>query len=291
LGGLVSFAITLPMVKFFGGGASGWQRSFLVFGAIGTALLLVCFAGTKERVVQVSRQEPRVSVKNGIAALFRNKYWMLLAGIIFALFMTIGLFGSNIYYCRYILHNVDLFGPLMTAYQVSTLVGMILAGSLMSRLGKRNAALWGTGVVIIGQAMMFVAPHSFAVVLAGTILKGLGSAPLFGTLFAMVADTIEYGEWKYRVRTEGLTFGVMALISKISVGLGNALVGFILGRSGYQAGAVSQAASAVFAIKAMFLHLPLMLTVIIGLILWVYGLDKQYPSIVAELRARRSSTE
>lgn len=291
LGGLATFAITLPLVKFFGGGAHGWQRSFMVFGATGTILLLVCFAGTKERIVESARHSAKISVKAGLVALVRNKYWLLLAGILFCLFLFIGFFGANLYYCRYILGNVELFGPLMTAFQISVLVGMVSVGPLLKRLGKRKAALWGTCVLIVGQAMMFTAPQSFRLVLAATILKGLGCAPLFGTLYAMVADTIEYGEWKHGVRNEGLTFGVMALVTRVSVGLGNAAVGFILGLSGYQAGAASQPSSAFLAIKAMFLHLPLLFVVIIGLILWIYKLDQHYPSIVEELRARRPSAQ
>ncbi len=290
LGGLASFAITLPMVKFFGGGASGWQRSFMVFGAIGTILLLVCFAGTKERIAPTPNRA-QMSVKTGLLALVRNKYWLLLAAILFSLFLFIGFFGANLYYCRYILGNVELFGPMMTAFQVGVLVGMVSVGPLLKRLGKRNAALWGTVVLIVGQAMMFAAPQNFRWVMAGTILKAFGCAPLFGTLYAMVADTIEYGEWKHGVRNEGLTFGVMALVTRVSVGLGNAAVGFILGLSGYQAGAASQPSSALFAIKAMFLHLPLLFVVIIGIILWTYKLDKQYPLIVEELRARRPNLQ
>jgi len=205
--------------------------------------------------------------------------------------VVIGLFGSNIYYCRYFLHNVELFGPLMTAFQIATLAGMILVGPLLKRFGKRNAALCGAVIVVVGQVLMYTAPNSLMIVLIGTILKGFGFAPVFGTLFAMVADSIEYGEWKSGVRNEGLTYGVMALATRISVGLGNSMVGFILGANGYQAGADTQPESALFAMKAMFLHIPLGLALIIGFILFIYQLDKQYPSIIADLKARRSNLQ
>jgi glycoside/pentoside/hexuronide:cation symporter, GPH family len=39
-------------------------------------------------------------------------------------------------------------------------------------------------------------------------------------MFAMVADTVEYGEWKAGMRTEGLAYGTVALAAKVSVGLG-----------------------------------------------------------------------
>jgi glycoside/pentoside/hexuronide:cation symporter, GPH family len=289
LGGLISYAITLPLAKFFGGGALGWNRSFIVFGVVAVVLFLVCFFGTKERVEPVSQGRAQVPVKVAITTLLRNKYWILMAALGFALFMMLGLIGSNLYYCRYILHNVDLFGPLMTMFQIAVIAGMVSVGPVVKRLGKRQTALLGTGLAIVGQGLMFLAPANFTIVAIGTVIKGLGFSPLAGTMFAMVADTIEYGEWKHGVRTEGLTFGAVALATKISVGLGGAAVGWILSLGGYVAGAAEQSASTLFAIKTMFLHLPFLMFVIMGLILWIYNLDKKYPMIVAELASRRAA--
>ena len=68
-GGLVSFAITLPLVKYFGGGAIGWNRSFICFGVVGTLFLFWCFAGTKERITPVLSQESKVPVRLAMAAV------------------------------------------------------------------------------------------------------------------------------------------------------------------------------------------------------------------------------
>jgi len=196
--------------------------------------------------------------------------------------------GANIYYCRYVLGRVGLFGPLMTVYQFSIIVGMLMVGPMLKRFGKRNSALCGMGISAAGLGLIYLAPYNFTIVLTGTIIRGIGSAPLVGTLFAMVADTIEYGEWKFGLRTEGLAYGAIALATKVSIGIGNAFVGFLLGRSGYVAGNPIQSASALLAIKSMFLHIPLLLTITMGLILWFYGLEKQYPIILADLERRRA---
>ncbi len=286
-GGMASFALTLPMVKLFGGGAQGWQRAFVIYGAVGTTLLFICFSGTKERVVPASQQTAKVSTRQSIAALFGNKYWVLMACLAVALFVMLGFLGSDIYYCRYVLGNVELFGPLMTVFQLSILVGMLMIGPILKRFGKRRSALGGLAIAVLGLSLIFVSPGSYTVVLIGSVIRGLGYAPLVGTMFAMVADTIEYGEWKFGIRTEGLTFGGIALATK-AIGLGNAAIGFILGRTGYVAGAVTQSASALRAIKLMFLQIPLVLTLIIALIIWLNGLDKQYPTIRAELDRRRA---
>lgn len=290
-GGMVSFAITMPLVGFFGGGAHGWQMAFVVFGAVATALLLVCFFATKERVTPSAQagHHEHVPMKKAAASLLGNKYWLMLAGMLFTLFLMIGFFGSNLYFCRYFLHNVGRFGPLMTCYQIVLIGGMFVTGPLTRKFGKRNLALAGLAVSILGQLVIFADPTSYAIVLAGTVIKAAGSSPLVGVLFAMVADSIEYGDWKFGVRVEGLAYGTIALAAKISVGLGNVLVGWILGLSGYVNGAATQTASVLFAIKAMFIHIPLAFLLVAGVLLWFYKLDQQYASIMADLKQRRNA--
>ena len=285
-GMMTCFAITLPLVQFFGGGAQGWQRAFIVFGVVATTLLLVCFLGTKERLKpnRGSRAEAPVSVR--VRALLSNSCWLLLTIAMVALFLMFGLFGDNIYYCRYILRNVNLFGPLMTISQLALIAGIVFISPFLQKLGKRNTALAGIGVAIVGQAIMFVAPANFNVVVIGTTVKSLGCAPLVGTMFAMLADTVEYGEWKTGLRDEGLSFGALTLINKMSVGLGAVLLGWVLGISGYRVGLDAQSASVLFAVKLMFLHLPLVLLIVMGIALWMYNLDKEYPCLIEELRLR-----
>ena len=287
-GGLVSFAITLPLVAVLGGGAHGWQSAFIIFGATATILLLVCFFFTKERVTSASAPKSHITAATAAASLLRNKYWLLLLGVVAIMFIMMGLFGDGPYYCRYFLGSVGRYSTLMTVYQGALVGGMLMASPLIKKMGKRSSALLGLGVSAAGQLLMFVFPCSYPLILTGTVIKALGFAPLVGTLFAMVADSIEYGEWKFNVRAEGLAFGTIALAAKISVGLGNVMVGWILGITGYKNGAELQSSSVLLGIKVMFLHMPLAVLIVAGFLIWIYKLDQQYPTIAAELRLRRN---
>ncbi len=62
------------------------------------------------------------------------------------------------------------------------------------------------------------------------------------TMWAMVSDTIDYGEWKTGYRTEGLVNSACSFGYKIGNGIGSALLGWILELGGYvgQAAAQSQ---------------------------------------------------
>jgi GPH family glycoside/pentoside/hexuronide:cation symporter len=287
---IFSFMITLPLVAAMGGGAAGWQRAFICFGALATVLMLVCFRFTKERIKPV-RTQAAVPVKVGLKAMATNGYMILIMLLGVCLFITLGLYGANVYFCRYFLHDAERLGPLMTIQIAAQIAGMAVVGPIIKKFGKRNSTMAGLAISILGQLIMYIAPTSYLIVSIGTVVKGLGAAPMVGTMFAMVADTIDYGEWRSGFRTDGLTFGCFALMFKMSAGFGGAITGWVLGLGGYVAGAATQPASAMAAIRVLFLHIPLALYIVAGLIMWAYGLDGKYKKIHAELAVRRAAAQ
>ncbi len=136
---------------------------------------------------------------------------------------------------------------------------------------------------------MCLAPSNVVVVLSGILIRALGSTPIVGCLFALAADTIEYGEWKSGVGTEGLVVSAASLGSRLGQRFAAVLVGWLLGWTGYIGGAAMQTAGALTGIKAVFLWVPIPMMIIQLLLLWIYRLDKQYPEIVAELKQRRAT--
>lgn len=279
---------TLPLVQALGGGSQGWRITFMILGALSTVFFLVCFFFTKERVKPSSDQpEHQVPVKEGFKALFRNKYWFILSLMVVFTFMNQGaILGTNVYYAKYLLGDANYIGVLTLATFLPVGLLMLVLAPIIKRIGKRNAAIAGSVVLIAGQLVTMVSPENISIVLAGTVLKGLGMGPLLGTLFAMLADTVEYGEWKSGIRTEGLVFSAAGLGTKIGTGLGTAVVGWVLAYGGYMGSADVQTASALNAIKFLSIYMPIGLAVIQIVILLFYKLDKEFPSILEDLHKR-----
>ncbi|MBN2910020.1 MFS transporter [Polycladomyces sp. WAk] len=75
--------------------------------------------------------------------------------------------------------------------------------------------------------------------------------------------------------------------TKVGTGLGSALIGWILALGGYVGGSATQTDSALLAIKALFIYIPLAIGVIQFVLLLFYKLDKEYPLIIQELHQRR----
>ena len=108
-------------------------------------------------------------------------------------------------------------------------------------------------------------------------------------MFAMVTNTIEYGEWKTGIRTEGLINSAASFGQKIGNGLSNVLMGAILAVGGYVGTAATQSASAISAIKVSYIYVPIILTAVQMVVLAFYHLDKEYNSILEDIKKRRIS--
>lgn len=107
---------------------------------------------------------------------------------------------------------------------------------------------------------------------------------LYSCLFAIVGDVVDYSEWKDGIREEGLTYSVTSFGQKIGTGLGTAALGWILAAGNYNGTAAVQPDSAIFAIKSLFLYLPLAITVVVLIIWYLFmGIDKVYPTVRKEL--------
>jgi len=108
-------------------------------------------------------------------------------------------------------------------------------------------------------------------------------------LFAMVADVVDYGEWKTNIRIDGLTYSATSFGMKVGTGLGSALVGWILAFGKYDGSAAVQSASAILSMKVLYIYLPIGLYILGFIALLFSNIDKIYPQVVIGLEERRQT--
>jgi GPH family glycoside/pentoside/hexuronide:cation symporter len=292
-GTLCVSVLTLPLVNSFGGGQKGWIISFVIFGIAASIMFFYTFASTKERVKPASQLQAKenVPLKIGLKALFTNKYWLIIVIFLVVTFINMGVQGGvTVYFAQYIMDNQDLVGTIAIAQNIPTLIMMLLvAAPAIKRFGKRNTAIIGAIMSVLGLLILLINSESVFILILSTIVKGAGGALIGGTMFALLADTIEYGEWKSGVRTEGLIYSAGSFGLKVGMGLGTAIVGWLLAWGGYIGGAAVQTDLAIFSIKFLFVGLPIILSIVQIFLLIMYKLDKMYPQIVKELQIRTST--
>lgn len=288
-GTLIITNLTLPLVQAFGNNASAWTKAFAVFGVLAVIIFLITFTGTKERVKpsEHTKQE-KIPFFKGIRLLFQNKYWIMITLTLVFIFIIYSLNGgAAVYYAKVVLKNPNLVGPMNLVASIVQIVAMFFTAFIIKKIGKRNMLILGAIIYGLGFAMFAFVGTSYIGIMIASGLKGVGNAGISSCMFAIVSDTIEYGEWKTGYRTEGLINSASSFGFKVGNGLGSAMLGWILALGGYAEKAVAQSASALTAINALFIYIPVLAAVLIVAIMCFYKLDKEYDGIVTDLKEGR----
>lgn len=292
IGSLIINSLTLPLVNSMGGSSNqkSWIIVSVIYGALAAVLFLVCFAKTKERVTVSMKRKEKIKFTVAFKTILKNSYWLMLVAAWVANALTLAFTGSvGTYYAKYILHNENIIGILNSAMLLPTLLCIGLVPALSRRYGKCKVAIWGSMLNLVGHLLMLLSPANTTWLIICSLLKGVGNGFRSGTIFAMVADTIEYGEWKTGIRIEGMLYSSTTFGSKIGYGIATAVALNAVGAAGYNGLAAVQPESALTAIRAMYLYVPIPFLVLIPVIYLFYKLDKVYPQIMADLNEREKT--
>lgn len=289
----------MAMVVKFSGAAEpymveaqkGWTAATIVVGVIIVVSALICVCGTKERTAaQVDNGEkPKDEVSAGVAlkSLFTNKYWLSMIFAMFVIFFIIVMYSAGaIFYCADVLGDYSLYTPVNNALSIAQFATMFFTPFFMKKFGKHMTYMIG----LVGMGLGFLgtgfAGTNVALLVVFNALKGVGLGAAGGMAFGMVADTLEYGEWKDGVKAVGMGNAAISAAQKLGLGIGQVVLGFILDAGGYDGSLAVQSDSAKNAISIIYNWLPVGLIVVTFFIMLTYKLDKELPKIQKELEER-----
>lgn len=292
----------MAMVVKFSGAAepymveaqSGWTMATIVVGIIIVVSALICVFGTKERTgAQTENGEaPKDDVPAGKAlkSLFTNRYWLSMIFAMFVIFFIIVMYSAGaIFYCSDVLGDYSLYTPVNNALSIAQFATMFLTPFFMKKFGKHMTYMVG----LVGMGLGFLgtgfAGTNIALLVVFNALKGIGLGAAGGMAFGMVADTLEYGEWKDGFKTVGMGNAAISAAQKLGLGIGQVVMGWILDFGGYEGAAAVQTDSAKAAISFMYNWLPVAMIVVTFIIMLTYKLDREMPKIQAELEERHKS--
>jgi GPH family glycoside/pentoside/hexuronide:cation symporter len=106
----------------------------------------------------------------------------------------------------------------------------------------------------------------------------------------MIADTADFSEWKFKVRTTGIVFSATTCSQKIGMGIGGAAAGFLLSGFGYVAG-VAQTSQANHGILLLVSVIPAIGFAVVAFLFRYYGLTEALcTTIRTDLSARRNQS-
>lgn len=294
VGRIISVTFTMPLVKMFGDDQSAWVKTMCIWVVIAMALLLFCFFRCKETVVVDPKKEEKRSIGKNLKALLTNKYFWCVLGLwsIQVIHMTI--VGTDLpYYCKYIFGNDTwMYSTLYFLETIVMILGAMACPFLIKKWGKRNTTLAGSILAVVSHTLILLNPQSFTWFFGITLIRSIGVSQLSATVFGMLGDVVEYGDWKNGYRQESLVFGGASLGFKVGTGITSAIMTGLMTWSGYisSTGAnVTQPESAITVIGNIYKFGPIIIWIAAILILLVYKLDKEYPQITKDLAEREQT--
>ena len=274
----------------------------LLMGGIGFAAFLFMINKITIRVDEYSVKTGEEGAKFNVISAFGNfiKNRPAVGATVAAMGMFLGMQSATtanaIMFATYF-KQAQLSGLVMLIGFLPMFIFMPFVKKLVNKFGKKEASTAGTIVSLIGGGIMMVFPMvpmnlALPVYMAGLLLFGLGMGVYTCVSWALMADAIDYSEWKFGKREEGTVYSLHSFFRKLAQGVGPSIVIALLGVLGYveELGTTGQTAEmahkACWLVAGLYLFSAVMMFVGIGLI---FNLDKKtLAKMNADLEARRA---
>ena len=240
-GSIAVAVLTLPLVGLFSSPQYGFPIVIACLALFGAIFAFLCFYNTKE--IYSKPYEKNIGFKEIIKMIFTN---FPLHFVILALLTTWVANNTKqlttIYFVKYNLNLEAYFSPILLGVILQIMFGAYLTNLIKHRFEKKSLFMIGTFLYVITDLIVyFITGYENFWLLAFVTSFGFIGFGMAGVMaWSMIADTVEYGEWKSGFRAEGLLNAAHVFVFKLSVGVSAWLAGFVLETTNYVANAPIQ---------------------------------------------------
>lgn len=270
------------------GAATGWQLTMAIMGIMGGLLLWGCFFSTHERV-RVSASHNKIKVKDVFEQLMHNRPLVILCIFFFVIYGVKSIVSATgIYYVTYYVGRADLVKWYSLAGTLPALAFIPAIPWLAKHLSKFQLIIVSIAADIIGMAGLFFAkPEWITWIFISRGIASVGNGMISAYMWALIPETVEYGEYKTNKRMSGVIYAIIGFVFKCGNALGGMIPGLVLSATGYVATTSHQTDGALHGIVIATTIVPIIIYFIAIFSMKFYNLDKEtYNKISAELQAR-----
>ncbi len=135
--------------------------------------------------------------------------------------------------------QAQLSGLVMLAGNAPMFLFMPFIKKVVTKFGKKEACSGGALVSVIGSLILLVFPMienktiALVVYVLGLCVFSLGLGVYVCVTWALMADAIDYNEWKTGSREEGTVYSLHSFFRKLAQGIGPSIVLALMGFLGY----------------------------------------------------------
>ncbi len=274
-----------------------------IMGVIGLACFIFMLKKTTIRVeensVTISEEKQKFNVFRAMGNFMKNR--AAVGATLAAMAMFIGMQGSTtattVLFQSYF-GNAKASGVIMLISYLPMFLFMPFIKKIVNKFGKKEACAVGSAVSLFGAALLFLPLGNGGAGLIGYIIAqvffGLGLGFYTCVSWALMADAIDYNEWKNHTKEEGTVYSLHSFFRKLAQGLGPSAVILIMKVLGYD-GALGAnqpfevAENMKWLVAALYTFSAAVMFIAIA---FVYDLNKKkVAQMTSELEERRSAAK
>lgn len=267
----------------------------IVISVLGSLMFLGIFFFNKERVPY---EAERVSLKDMFGIIKNNKYLLLVVASYFLGFARQGAMAIQAQTANAILGGANKIIILGISTAVGTVISMAVTPILIKKFDEKKVfiamSIYGGVSSVLAYLVAVWTNFNLIALIATLFLMGLQFGAVNIMPMIMVADSVDYYEWKTGKRTEGVAYAVLSLCIKVTLALGAAicLAWVFADFTGYQANMTEFSDSVKKGVFFSYTVIPGITSALAAIPIFFYDLvgDKK-KQISADLAARRGVVE
>lgn len=188
--------------------------------------------------VTIDKTTERFNLKDVSNILKSNDQLKVLISSVLTYQMANMIFGGfAIYYFTYALNNSALFSTYMMVSGIAEFIGVITFPHIARLFPRKNLWLIACSLAILSffliYAMSVFIPGSVILIAIGAAAKSYGVGIVNALQTVMLADVVDYGEYKSGHRSDSVIFSVQTMLVKFAGATGGFIVGVGLSIIGY----------------------------------------------------------
>ena len=297
LGGVIIVSVaTEPLTALFQNLKTGYFYTAIGYSVLAFLLFQLCFAVTGKSMKRSGELKKERSEKAGYSMkevfgiVSKNRQLMILTAA-FLIGATAEYIreASVIYFVSYNMGNSSLLPLFMGIVVLAMIIANLLIPAATKKFDKKGTYMIGTVIAVAGSVIFhFIPHHNLAAVLITAAVSSFGFTVVSTLGWAMLPDTVEYGEALTGVRSEGVIYSFFSFSQKLATALAGGIAAWTLQLTGYAAGNPGQSPEALNGILITLTFIPVILIAVSAVILRFYKIDKKkFEEIQLELSGKQ----
>lgn len=303
--GMIIAVAIVPVTNMLGGTQSAWIKVGIIFGLCVILAMLICYLISRETPVERGKEsfaekiqakteggeaEENIPFTEAVSKLFHNKYWVIILIVNLLSNVIYGLANSSgTYYCKWIYGDDNLVGILGAVGMIPTLLGFILVGPMIKKLGVVKTLKVTFMLGVIANALRIFNPYHFVFNTVLGCFNTFANIPMMCLLGVMSSMAIDYNEYKYGIRMVASATSAASFGMKIANGIGASLVGWCLAIAGYDAELAAATTATKYAIFTFSIYVPLLMFIVMYILTRKIDLEERMAEIKQTVEERKAA--